>query len=300
MDFDTFLDQAWTDHATDSPSVATRLNGQALALVSDEGQVLRLGHLAHHVLGEHLARWQDGLQFVQQLAALLPLGTEHDPAVAPALRRFQASLRLAGGLADERAAFTPSDRIRITALAAANLGCHDAARANALLNDALIQADAAALPDKDPAHRALAIAGNGIAGTLEEKPGRNPDDTALMLRAAQVARQFWARAGTWLETERAEYRLAMSWCQAGDLAQARRHAQNCLEIVSANGNVPLEVFFGWEALGTAERSAGNVTGHQHALAQAQAAFATLDKDDQTWCRASLDKLQGSLPATAAP
>jgi hypothetical protein len=295
MDFDTFLDQAWSEHATDSPAVAKRLNKQALALVAQEAQVLRLTHLAHHVLGEHLARWQDGLLFLQQLATLPLVAGASDNTTAMSLHRYQASLRLAGGLADERGDFTPSERIRITAMAAASLGTHDTARANVLLDDALAQAEAAALPDKDPAHRLLAVSGNGIAGTLEEKAGRSNEERALMLRAAQVARQFWARAGTWLETERAEYRLAMSWTQAGDWVQARQHAQNCLEIVHANGSVPLEVFFGWEALGAVERAAGHATGHAQALAHAQAAFAQLAEGDRAWCQASLDKLLPALP-----
>ncbi|HRD99291.1 MAG TPA: hypothetical protein PLA97_23150, partial [Rubrivivax sp.] len=143
---------------------------------------------------------------------------------------------------------------------------------------------------QDPAHRSLGIAGNGIAGTLEEKAPRSADETRLMLRAAQVARRFWALAGTWLETERAEYRLARSWHQAGDLTQARQHAQNCLEIVRANGSVPLEAFFGWEALGLVERAAGNAAGHAQALRQAQQAFENLAVEDQGWCRTSLDAL----------
>lgn len=298
MDFDTFIDQAWTDHANDAAAVAQRMDATALSLVTDESQGLRLAHLAHHVLGEHLARWQDGLQFLQALAAGQVIAPGGDTAMA--LRRYQASLRLAGGLADERAAFTASERIRITALAAGNLGGHDAVRASALLHDAVAQADAAALADKDPAHRVLAIAGNGIAGTLEEHTDRSAEQTALMLHAAKVARQYWGLAGTWLETERAEYRLAMSWCQAGDFVRARQHAQHCLEIVGAHGSLPLEVFFGWEALGTVERAAGNAAGHQQALAQAQTAFDKLDDGDRGWCQASLDKLQRPTAASPQP
>ena len=298
MDFDTFLGQAWADHATDSSVVAARLREQAVALVAEEAQLLPMAHLAHHVFGEHLARWQEGLQFLQQLAAL-PFCAASGTA-AQALRRYQASLRLAGGLADERGGFTASERVRITAMAAANLACHDAPGAAALLHQAQAQAEAAALPEKDPAHRALAIAGNGIAGTLEEKPARSTGERALMLHAAQVARQYWALAGTWLETERAEYRLAMSWCQAGDFAQARQHAQNCLEIVHANASVPLEVFFGWEALARVERAAGHAAGHSQALSQAHAAFATLEEGDRGWCRASLDKLQTGAQTQAQP
>ena len=112
-----------------------------------------------------------------------------------------------------------------------------------------------------------------------------------MILAAQTARRCWAIAGGWLETERAEYRLAMTWLQAGDRALARQHAQNCLVIVEANNAPALERFFGWEALGRVERAAGNSSGHALALEQAETAFAALDASDHGWCQAALDKLR---------
>ena len=288
MDFDTFLGQAWTDHAADAPAVAARLLTGGPGLVSTEAQIVPMAHLAHHVLGEHLARWHEGVQFQQQLAAL-PCAAI-DSAATQALRRYTASLRLCGGVADERGSFAANERIRITALAAANLAGHDAQRATALLEEALAQADGAALADADPAHRALAIAGNGIAGTLEEKSDRSADERLLMIHGAQVARRYWALAGTWLETERAEYRLAKTWLQAGDPVQARQHARQCLQIVQANQGAALEQFFAWDALGLVERAAGNAAGHAQALAQAHTAFAGLGDADRPWCQPSLDKL----------
>ncbi len=288
MDFDRFVSQAWDDHADDSPAVAARLQDQALALVTESAQVPRLAHLAHHVLGEHLGRWDDGLRFLRQLASLPACSSQAD--VAQGVRRHVASLQLAAGQADPRAAFDASERIRITALAAGDLASHDAPRAAALLEDALAQSEQADLPASDLSHRVLAVTGNAIAGTLEEKPQRSDVERGLMIRAAQVARRHWALAGTWLETERAEYRLARTWLQAGDKVQARQHAQNCLEIVQAHDNVPLEAFFGWEVLGLVERAAGNAAGHAQALQNAQAAFQALQTDDQGWCRPSLDAL----------
>jgi hypothetical protein len=289
MDFDAFIDQAWTDHATDAAAVAARLP-QALPAVTGAQQLTQLAHLAQHVHGSHLAQWAEGIAFQQQLAALPCCAPGSNEATT--LARHISSLRLAGGLGDDRIGATDSDRIRLTALAAIHLAEHDAPRAAALLDEALTGAAAAELPAADPVHRALAVAGNNIAVTLEQKAGRSAEERRLMILAAQTGRRHWAITGTWLETERAEYRLAMTWLQAGDAAQARQHAQNCLEMVQANGKVPLEAFFGWEALGTVERSAGNATGHAQALAQAESAFAGLAESDQGWCRASLDKLRG--------
>ncbi len=294
MDFDGFIGKGWDEHVKDAPGVAARLQSEGVALLSSAAQIVPLAHLAHHVMGEHLGRWQEGLQFQERLAAL-PL-CEPGGTAAQALRRFMASLQLASGttgMRDVRDALGTSDRIRVTAMAAASLGEHDTARAQQLLQDALLQAEATALPATDPANRALAISGNDLAATLEEKPQRSAQERALMILAAQTARHYWAIAGGWLETERAEYRLAMTWLQAGDPAQARQHAQNCLVTVEANNAPALERFFGWEALGRVDRSAGNSSGHALALEQAGTAFAALDASDQGWCQASLDKLRAA-------
>lgn len=290
MDFDSFLNQAWDEHATDAAGVAQRLAASGPSLVTDEAQIAPLGNLVHHVYGEHLGRWAEGLALLHRLAkhpACSPGG-----AARAALARFQVSLALCEGSADERAAMSASDRIRVTALAAANLAERDTPRASALFAEALAEADRAGLDATDPANRALAVTANNLACTLEEKTRRSPAERALMITAARAARRFWALAGTWLETERAEYRLAMTWLQAGDPALARHHAQQCLAIVQANGSVPLERFFASEALALAEAADGNAAGHAAALAQAREAFAALDEADQSWCRASLDKLAG--------
>ena len=298
MDFNTFIGKAWHDHATDPAAVAQRL-GAGMALVADEPQLARLAELAHHVHGEHLGDWRAGIAFVEQLAAL--------PVYAPdgvggqALRRCGRSLALSeglGGAAADLEALSPSDRIRVGAMAAANLAERDTGRAQRLLEDALEQARCSGLDATDPMNRALAIAGHNLACTLEKKPARSAAERALMIQAAQASRLYWERAGSWLETERAEYRLAMTWLQAGDTARARAHAQACLEIVSANDGAALERLFGWEALGLVECAAGNPAAHAEALAQAREAFAALDESDQAWCAASLEALAAASATVA--
>ena len=283
---DTFLERAWTDHADHAAAVADRLP-QGLLLVHDDDGAIRLAALAHHVLGEHLGRWQEGLAFLAQLAARGVHGT----AGAASIARCQASLRLCGGVGDERAAMSASDQCRVTAMAAGSLAAFDTARAAALLQDAV--ARAGPLPDADPAVRALAANGNGIAGTLQELTPLGAAQRDLMIRAAEVARASWQRAGTWLEVERAEYRLALCWLAAGDPAQALQHAQRCDAIVRENGSPPLEVFFAAEALCLPARALGDGAGHAAAQACARQAFDALAADDQAWCRATLDKINAS-------
>ena len=262
--------------------------------VTEEAQLNQLTTLAHHVHGEHLGDWPGGIAFIESLSEV-PAFAADGPS-GQAQRRALASLRLSAGETVALDVLAPSDRVRVNAMAAANLAERDTARADRLLRDALDRAQRAGLPETDPLHRALAVTGNNLACTLEDKPARSADERALMILAAQTARHHWAIAGTWLETERAEYRLAMTWLQAGDPALARRHAQACLEIVGANQGAALERFFGWEALGRVERAAANTAGHAQALARAGEAFAELDEGDKAWCAGALRALEGRAAA----
>ncbi len=290
MDFERFLAQAWDDHAADPAGVALRLQDPGLALATTASRVAPLSRLAHHVFGEHLGRWKDGIAWQQQLAAL-PACAD-DAAAARAVRRHVASLTLCQGELDPRPGLDASDSITVTALAAAGLAPHDTARALDLLQDALAAAAATAMPAGDPAHRALAVSANNLAATLQEKPDRSAAERGLMLLAAQAARRHWAVAGGWLEVERAEYLLALCWLQAGDPAQAARHARACLDTVQAQAAPALEHFFAWEATGRVARAAGDAPGHAFALAQALAAHAALDDAGRAGCQASLDALRG--------
>jgi hypothetical protein len=294
MSFTDFVTHAWDEHAAQPVAVAERLATQGLALVNEPAHVAPLAQLVHHVFGEHLGRWDDGLAALRALAGH-PACVPGEPG-AQAVQRCQASLALCAGQADTRPGMTPSDAIRVTALAAAALAEQQTPRAMQLLRDALARSDAAQLPAEDPAHRALAVAGNNLACTLEEKAGRSDEEAALMILAAQTGRRFWAVAGGWLETERAEYRLAMTWVQAGDLAQARQHAQACLDIVQREAAPALERFFACEAMALVARAARSADA-EDTLAHARAAFAELDEDDRSWCQASLDKLAAQAADT---
>ena len=278
-----FLDQAWTDHGDAAAAVAERLP-QALAMVQDDDGVMRLAALAHHVLGEHLGQWTQGLDLLQQLA---DFGL-HQAAGGAALARCQASLRLCAGQGDERPQMSASDRSRVSAMAAANLGVSQAERAQACLQQA--EANAAGLADADPGVRALAANANNLAATLQELDPLPAAQRELMLQAAQLARRQWQRAGGWLELERAEYRLALCWLAAGDAAQALQHARQCEAMVRAQGEPPVELFFAAEALALAAAALGDGSAQQAALHTARASFDALPADDQGWCRATLERL----------
>lgn len=286
-----FIDDGWSRHADEPQAVADALP-QGLALIESEQDVIALNRLAHHVFGEHLAQWGQGLAFVRRLVELsrnaghLPAGG----AAESSCRCSEASLLLGQGQRDAREALSLSERIEATAMAAASLALHDTPRALALMSEALRAAETAALPNGDPVNRALAVACNNLASTLEEQPERDADERALMILAAEAARRYWAIAGTWLHVERAEFRLAHTWLKAGDPRQSREHALACLAIVAENRGAAIERFFGHEPLVLAERALGDAAAADAALATMRAAFAELSDEDRDWCAATLHKL----------
>jgi hypothetical protein len=294
MDLDTWLDDAWNRHADAPDAVMAALASTGAGLASDDDGIGRLLHLAHHVAGAHLggpAALDAGRTLLGALAALPAAGA----AARASAAQYDRALALTGGAGSATAGLAAPEAVRVMALAATNLAERDPSRAGTLLGQAVAAAEAASLPDADPAVRALAVAGNNIAAALGERAALDDAMRGLMLKAAEVGLACWRRAGNWLHEERAHYRLAHSHLKTGDPALARHHAQACLALVAAHGDEVLERFFGEEALGLAEAAAGDAAAHGRALAAARAAFERLSPDDQSWCRASLDSLSAALP-----
>jgi hypothetical protein len=280
---ESFVDKAWNDHAEDSLLVAARLS-EGLALVESDDHVARLAMLAHHVLGEHLRRWGEAIEFLNALGAR----GAHGEVGAAALARCQASLGLCSDAKYVFTGLSESERCRAYVMAACNLAAIDPARAETLLEEAV--ARASNLPNADPAVRSVAAFSNNIAGSLREFNPMSALHRGLMIHTAQLARTHWERAGTWREVERAEYQLSLCWLAAGDAKRAMEHAKTCDAIVQQNGDEPLEVFFAAETLALAARTLGDDLAHRTAIAKAKVAFTALQPEDQNWCRTTLEKL----------
>lgn len=287
MSFNEFLNQAWNDHARQAAEVASRLDA-GIKLIEKNDQIPAMARLVTHVMGEHLGHWDKGVQLLRQLSesSFYDSGSESFKDI----ERSIASLEVAAGKRQSLDGLSLSDQIRVLAVAASALSEQkDPERAKQLFRGALDKAQDALAKD-DPANRALAVTGNNLACALEEKPTRSKDEIELMILAAQTGRKYWEIAGTWLETERAEYRLSQTYLKAGDLAKALAHAQVCLELGQENSAPALELFFGYEALALVEKARGNTIGFAKALEQVKANFSKLSAEDKSWCEASLIRL----------
>ena len=282
MTFDAFLEQAWTDHGDHPQDVAERLRGSRSVIERAE-QVPPLARLATHVFGEHLGQWNDGVEFLESLRSLPAL--DSGSATAAAVTRGIATLRYAGGDHGVVDALSSEDRVAVLAAASSALaGRHAIAPALDAFADAVRIADQG-LPAGSPAHRALAVGGNNLAATLEEKRDRDAGETKGMVAAAAAALKYWKLAGTWLEEERAEHRLACSLLEAGDSTRATQSARRCIEICEHNQAPAFERFFAYAALARALRSVGDAAAFEASRASALQWLACVLPDAQQWCEA---------------
>jgi hypothetical protein len=289
MTFAAFLETAWNDHGDRPQEVADRL-AASLSIVEAPENIPPFARLVTHVYGEHLGQWHGGIELLDSLRGLPAF--DGSAAVAGALARNVATLRFVGGDSSVLAPLPTETRVEVLATAAsAFAGRKDFSRAIAAYEEALRLAHTG-LPAKSPAIRALAVGGNNLAAALEEKMDRNISETEGMVLAANGGLRYWKEAGTWLEEERAEYRLARSLLQAGNPAAAIQSAWRCLDICKQNDAPAFEQFCGYAVLALAQRAAGDADLFEESRTHAMAIFGQLPDNEKLWCKSEVDELGG--------
>lgn len=283
-----WLQQAQARHADDSAAVAAALAGLAGSLGAD-AEAAEAIRLAEHVCLAHLG---DGAA-LQAFIDRLPAALAQAEATAPGVQRARAALALLAG--------TPApplaDALRWRVLQ--NVLLAMAAQGRCAQAAALLRADeaGAAAHGADAAGKAFAASANNLASHLQAG-ARDAARDALMLEAAAIARRAWARAGGWMELERADYRLALCHAAADQGAEAVAHARRCLAGVEAGdpatGTVAdaVEHFFAHEALVRAYRAAGDAVAAAVSVQRMHALLPAIAKADglRDWCAQALADL----------
>lgn len=287
MVFDDFIKQGWNDHGDRAPEVAERLASSS-GLIKTAADISAFAKLVTHVYGEHLGRWSDGIALLESLRGLP--AWDAAPAAAGAVAGGIAVLRCASGDGAALEQLPVEDRISALATVASTfMGRHETGRALAAFSSAL-QLARPGLPPGSPAFRALAVGGNNLASALESKTDRDDAETKGMIAAAEAGLKYWKLAGTWLEEERAEYRLARSLLQAGDPAGAMAAARRCIEVCEKHQAPPFERFFGHAVLAIAQRAAGDAAGFAESRGRALQCHENVPQDEKPWCETELKEL----------
>ena len=285
--FDDFLAAAWQDHGDHPQDVAERL-AASLHVIVEPAQIPRFAQLVTHVYGEHLGAFAPGVALLQSLRALPAY--DGSGKLDAALARGVATLHFAGGDSAALAGLARDDRIAVLAATAAMLaGRSEFARSIGAYAEALEGARDGLAPES-PAIRALAIGGNSLAATLEEKPDRSPAESEAMIAAAEGALRYWRQAGTWLEEERAFYRLTRSQLAAGKPHDAVASAQGCIAVCAAHDAPAFELFFGYAVLALAQHTDRDPAGFAASRDRALELHALVPVEERVWCAKELKEL----------
>tara|TARA_R110002072_G_scaffold534_2_gene3610 strand:- start:144445 stop:145269 length:825 start_codon:yes stop_codon:yes gene_type:complete len=241
-----FINECWSIHDKKSDEVANNLK-ENLNLIDSTENIPGYVSIVTHTFGGHLGKWDEGRQLLKKITELDIF--ENNQAV------YRGLATLSYCMNDEiefnkylELSTEEASNVRIYAMAASEL----TAQGEVIMATQAFEKALSCAPEnmttENPAARALAISGNNLACELEEKNDRNDQEVKLMLTAAKAARKYWEIAGGWVEVERAQYRLAMSHLQAGQLNEALEHARICERICKENNADPFEKFFAHEAL----------------------------------------------------
>lgn len=229
------------------------------------------------------AAWKDHADRPEEVA---------NPAASRAIDRSIAILKYAANAEFPLTHLATEDQVIVLATSASALAAQrEYGRAIDAYAFALRLA-APGLPPRSPALRSLAVAGNNLAASLEEKPDRDPGETEGMVAAAEGGLKYWQAAGTWLEHERAEYRLAKSLLQAGASANAILSAQRCVALCEANDAPAFERFFGYAVLAVAQRRDRDRPAFEASRQRALEQYAMIAADEREWCASDRQDLEG--------
>jgi tetratricopeptide (TPR) repeat protein len=287
MNFDDLINNGWARHDKESAALATDLEEHHALADTPQRAVALLG-LSNHTVGYHMKDWPRALRLCERVIARF--GPE--PALSPVFGSLAIAQFMAG---DEAAALASeckavelsaeplSAMVRTRVLIARELA--DAMRLDeaAKLYEAAV-ALARSRTKKLGCDRAIAVTSNNLAGNLLEKQDRAPQEDAMMLAAAEAAREFWMKSGgTWENEERAEYLLALVKNALGRPDEGLKHALKGLEVIAANGPEKVDEAFLNLAVARAYRLKGNGSAHKDALARADALAAGFgDKGLADW------------------
>ena len=292
LSLSAWLAQAQDRHADAPQAVAEGLRARAPTLPADEdgAQALRL---AEHVWLAHLGD-PAGLA---ALVAALPAawsGGAAAPDAGPAVARARIAWALAM-LAGQAAPPLPQAAcwraLQNLVLALARQGRWAQAEAWLLADEV-----AAAACGASDAGRAYAASANNVAQDLAAGPRGDAARDHLMLVAARLSQRAWAQAGTWLQQQRAEYRLALCHAVLGQGEAALAHARRCLSACQAgDGQQPadaVEHFFAFEALARAHHAANDAAGASLAAGRMAALLPDIDEADglRAWCEQAVHDL----------
>lgn len=247
MDFNEFIQAGWGRHENDAEALANDLETR-VDEPDDATQALMFINLSNHAVGEHLGDWSRA----RALAEKVMQGREDSPELSKAFGNLSVAQFMAGdavaALNSEARAMRLTKTEQVGALVRTRVLLASAmVGSKRLIEGAEIYQSALELvrarDEKLDCDQAIAITSNNLASEFLDKPDRTEAESALMLKVAEGAKEFWLKCGTWENEERADYLLAMIHNSLGDPDKALEYAATAIEIIKKHGEEVVDEAF---------------------------------------------------------
>ncbi len=272
MDIKELINNGWARHDKEPEALAGDLE-EHFALAETPAHVGAFIQLSNHTIGEHLGDWARACTLAEKAMA----DRDDAPDLAGPYGSLAVAQYLAGRAPDALASEAHAVRlsgadklspvVRTRMIAAGALIGSKRFEEGAKVYDAAL-ALVRSVEDELDCDRAVAVTSNNLASELVEKPERSPAEDALMLEAAQAAREFWKKCGTWENEERAEYLLALVHNKLGQPDKALEHAGRAIEVIRGNGKEDVDEAFLNLAMAGSWNLKEDRKRHEEALARA--------------------------------
>ena len=288
MSLNELIQQGWAKHHSATGEVAALLE-EGVNLVEDSKGAANFMNLVSHCIGGHLNNRARALSLCE--AAFARIEGEPEP---PAALYLAVARRLGGDeagaqqmqqkLGDDDAAL-----VRVNMLVAeGHMNGNDWTNTVALYEETLTTAEG--LAEGNSAERVCAVVSNNIASALLEVDERTEAQNAVMERAAHAGKLFWGRVGNWVNSERADYLLALVYNELGQSDKGRAFAEAGLKTIEeAEGEENVDEAFLHLARARACRDGGDSEAHTASIERAKALAADFDEGLTSWFEGELAK-----------
>jgi hypothetical protein len=148
------------------------------------------------------------------------------------------------------------------------------------------------VPDDSQFARTLAAICNNIASSLLECDLGDRGNADALLLAARASNRFWSKIGGWVEEERSQYLLALTFNALGDYKKGLEVARSGLSTIDHNGEEDIDRAFLNVELAFAAQNLGDFETFDRSRQLASAIMSNVvDPDLQSWFQKLFAKIK---------
>jgi hypothetical protein len=140
-------------------------------------------------------------------------------------------------------------------------------------------------------HKKMAVETNNSIWPVLDSENPTAAELEEALYSAYASRYHWAKVGTAVNAQRAEYMISRVYCVMGRGEPALFHARRCLEITEENTIGDFDLVFAYEVMARANAVAGNKEECKNHFERAEKALEDVkNTEDKKICEGELKQV----------